>query len=570
MSRAFVAILVLLAACGAPPASERAPASSPSTLLSAPEAASPTQEPASPTAGLWVPATEETIGQTVDWTNKVELADITGDGLVDALFANGGNYESPGEPVPSRVFVNTAPGSPFRDATAEVFGDLRMLARVIKARDINADGIVDILVGTTFSTQSQLLLGRGDGAFENVTASSFPDMPLSVGDLEVGDVDGDGDLDVILADWGEGSPMQNAGGRVRLWANDGSGLFSDVTDARMPSTLVGFSWDLELIDVDNDWDLDIATSCKVCDTSLLYMNDGAGRFADETSARMPAFGNNYEFEPIDIEADGDLDLVTINDGLELAEHLFANDGAGRFTDATDELWPVAANAGEDDNVVVVLDMESDGDADFVVGSLSGADRLLVNDGSGHLTLVTDAFAAPHSAGTLGMAAADLDADGRLDFVEAQGENPEAEDERVYLGSAIAPDDAPPVIATDLGPAVAGAVTIHARVHDNAGPNTHAVRSVELRWTDESGAASRAPMQWYGEHLWRLAVELPSTSGAVQLCAIDAADNESCFAPQAAPAAAAARLIRRGRAGARRGARRGREAAAGRDRARAPR
>ena len=531
MSRAFVAIFLLLAACGSPPASESAPAASVSAVASAPAAeASPTEAPASATAGLWIPATEETIGQTADWTNKVELADITGDGLVDVLFANGGDYETPGDPVQSRVFVNTGPGAPFRDATADVFGDLRMLARVIKARDVNADGVTDLLVGTTFGTQSQLLFGRGDGAFENVTVSNLPEMPLSVGDLEVGDVDADGDLDVVLADWGDGSPMQNAGGRVHLWANDGSGVFSDVTDASMPSTPVGFSWDLELMDVDNDWDLDVATSCKICATSLLYLNDGAGRFTDETDARMPAFANNYEFEPIDIEADGDLDLVTINDGPDLAEHLFVNDGAGSFTDATDELWPGTANVGEDDNVVVVLDVESDGDADFVVGSLSGADRLLVNDGSSHLTLVTDAFAAPHSGGTLGMAAADLDADGRLDIVEAQGEDPAAEDERVYVGSAIAPDTVPPVIATDLDPAATGAVAIHARVHDNAGPNAHAVRSVELRWTDGSGAAQSAGLQWYGEHLWRLSLELPSGAAAVQLCAIDAAGNEGCVPP----------------------------------------
>ena len=46
----------------------------------------------------------------------------------------------------------------------------------------------------------------------------------------------------------------------------------------MPPNRIRFSWELELVDVDNDWDLDLAVSCKVCATSVLYQNDGRGRF----------------------------------------------------------------------------------------------------------------------------------------------------------------------------------------------------------------------------------------------------------------------------------------------------
>jgi hypothetical protein len=56
------------------------------------------------------------------------------------------------------------------------------------------------------------------------------------------------------------------------------------------------------------------------------------------------------------------------------EHVFRNDGKGRFRDATDNWWPDTANVGEDDNVAAFLDVDSDGDADFVIGSLSGPDR----------------------------------------------------------------------------------------------------------------------------------------------------------------------------------------------------
>src|SRR3712207_5742985 len=59
-------------------------------------------------ASVWEDATRTTIGVTKEstWTNKVELADINGDGLVDVLFANGGGYDSPGSPTFSQVFLN--------------------------------------------------------------------------------------------------------------------------------------------------------------------------------------------------------------------------------------------------------------------------------------------------------------------------------------------------------------------------------------------------------------------------------------------------------------------------------
>lgn len=197
---------------------------------------------------LWSDATEQTIGTTADWTNKVELADINGDGLVDILFANGGDYETPGEPVVSRVFLNQGPDQPFADVSETVFGSEGRLARVIKVCELSGDGQPDIVMGTTYQTQSQLFLNDGAGAFKNVTASHLPAIDASIGDLECGDADGDGDLDLALADWGPGSPMSNEGGRTMLWLNDGEGRFSDLTAERMPNVLVRFSWDLEWVD----------------------------------------------------------------------------------------------------------------------------------------------------------------------------------------------------------------------------------------------------------------------------------------------------------------------------------
>jgi hypothetical protein len=485
-------------------------------------------------ASLWEDATRTTIGETTgrSWTNKVELADINADGLVDVLFANGGDYEYAGEPAYSQVFLNQGPDQKFEEATRQVFGPTPMLARVIKVGDVNADGSPDILVGTTFETQSQLYLGDNQGNFTNVTKTHLPQIKASIGDLEFGDVDGDRDLDVVLADWGPESPMYSEGGRTMLWLNDGTGHFSNATGGRMPDVLVQFSWELEFVDVDNDYDLDVMVSCKVCDGSFLFENDGTGAFTDVTTKqRLPQFFNNYDFEAMDVNCDEYLDVVTINDGPSYQEHIFLNDRKGGFRNKTARLWPDSENPYDrDDNMAAFFDFDSDGDADLLIGALDDPDRLLLNDGSGKLELVNRTKPVlDDTPGTLGIAVADLNGDRKLDVVQSQGEG--AWPEKVYLGDEIRPDTAPPMITEveKIGASEADRpMEIRARVHDNKSPTKpHDWRSVELRWTAD-GQTQQTPMQWYGEYLWRGAIDEPPRGDfSYRVCATDAAGNEAC-------------------------------------------
>ena len=124
------------------------------------------------------------------------------------------------------------------------------------------------------------------------------------------------------------------------------------------------------------------------------------------------------------------------------------------------------------------------------------------------------FGGSRTPGTLGIAVSDLNGDDKLDVVQAQGEV--ASDERVYLGDAIEPDTAPPVISgvVDLNG------WIHARVHDNKSPTA----PQDWQQVFVTGQGSEVEMQWYGEYLWR--AQIPA-AGEYQVCAIDTAGNESC-------------------------------------------
>jgi hypothetical protein len=512
---------------------------------------------------LWEDVTESTIGVNSYWTNMVELADVNEDGLVDVLSAIGAGNDDPQPPEFSRIYLNQGPRKQFREATEEIFGPRPLgIARVIKVRDVNDDGHADIIVGLTFETESRLFLGRGQGQFFDATETHFPRIKASVDDLELGDMDGDGDLDIVLCVWGSGNPKTNEGGRTRLWLNDGEGRFTDATETHMPERRIKFPWELELVDIDNDYDLDVLVAPWKDQTSYLFENDGHGKLADVTEGRLPLSANNFDFEAMDLTGDGYLDLITINTG-ELLEgpqeprrnQILVNDRRGGFVDASPELWPDEENSAYDDNTSIFLDYDSDGDADVLIAALTGPDRLLINDATGRLKEAPGVF--PNQGiklppqiypviwngkalfgCTLYISLADLDGDKKLDAAFAQGETRNlipfgGFEDKIYFGSGIAPDTAPPIISLveKLEPS-AGLRRVRARVHDNKSPTMpHDWSSVAVRWS-EGDTSGEEPMRWYGEYLW--SGKIPDAAGGkmtYQVCATDAAGNSACSRPE---------------------------------------
>ena len=113
-----------------------------------------------------------------------------------------------------------------------------------------------------------------------------------------------------------------------------------------------------------------------------------------------------------------------------------------------------------------------------------------------------------------MALADLDGDGRLDVVQAQGEDPKAVEERVFFGVGLKPDTAPPsitMVSCRRRRAPDADFTVRARVHDRKSPSLDLrMEAVVVEWTICARRQSEPrTMKWYGEYLWRRRCRRPS-------------------------------------------------------------
>jgi hypothetical protein len=158
--------------------------------------------------------------------------------------------------------------------------------------------------------------------FEDVTSASGLDMmqvsgrtpstqllEVKGGGLALIDYDNDGDLDVFVPN-GAYLDSPNAGPGCRMFENDGSGKFRDVTSA-LGLGFRGFGMGVAVGDVDADGFDDIYVAAFGPD--VLLKNEGGRRFVDGTAAAGlgdPRWSTAAAFG--DVDGDGDLDLYVVN------------------------------------------------------------------------------------------------------------------------------------------------------------------------------------------------------------------------------------------------------------------
>ena len=347
-------------------------------------------------ARLSVPATGKT-GFTlltrevtgIQWTNRlsarrvserqnlmngagVALGDFDGDGLCDiylcnkeganALYRNLGNWKFEDVAVIAGVTCTN------QSSTGAVFADL------------NGDGKLDLLVNS-FAGPNACFLNQGNGHFQNITETAGLISKGGTTSLALGDVDGDGDLELYVAYFGieailrDGRPyavsMANGtpvvGGRYSkrlkivngkiyeygepdiLYLNDGRAHFSPVQwenafrdeDGQPASPPLDLGLAVQIRDVNGDGTPDIYVCNDFQTPDRLWLNDGTGHFK---AIARPALRNmsyaSMGVDFADIDRDGQLDFITVE--------MLSRDAAHRLRQSS-PMGPKARLAGRIDD-----------------------------------------------------------------------------------------------------------------------------------------------------------------------------------------------------------------------------
>ena len=263
-----------------------------------------------------------------------------------------------------------------------------------------------------------LLLALAAGARTGPHLPSFDrSVPLeekaeTTANASLGDLDGDGDLDLVLAK-GRHWPLVEL-----VLLNDGKGGFNQRHNL---SDKADRTYTAALADLDGDGDLDLVVGNDAPDEKVVYFNDGKGRFSFAGTfgeARWPT----RNVTVIDLNQDDRPDIVVANRGgpqNRSSNYICMNDGRGRFP-------ACRVLSSESATTIAAGDLNGDKLPDLVVPHRDGGQSyLFINNGQGD---GKGGFAAKHPFGpaksaTRAIALGDLNGDGRLDLVigdEASG------------------------------------------------------------------------------------------------------------------------------------------------------
>lgn len=239
--------------------------------------------------------------------------------------------------------------------------------------DVNSDGMDDIFLAGTKRVANQIFVQTAEGGFTEVVQPIFRrDSTFEDVDALLFDADQDHDKDLLLIAGGNEFSGKSKYRRPRLHLNDGKGNFSDSN--LLPEIYLNGSC-ANLADVDNDGDMDIFIGARSVPwhygfkpDSYILLNDGNGKFNDATSTIAPElqkFAMVKKATWADIEGDGDPDLIIASEWNPVI--IFLND-KGRL-----RRMPLQGSGLEQSagwwNVIEPVDIDGDGDTDFVAGNL---------------------------------------------------------------------------------------------------------------------------------------------------------------------------------------------------------
>jgi len=309
----------------------------------------------------------------------------------------------------------------------------------IAAGDFNRDGLDDLFILGGGSEPDQLLIASmTDGVFSYTDQAAVWGVDLvhvGVG-VSVADYDNDGYLDLYVTSHGPGTGPQR--GRHLLYRNSGPDdlrqfAFAEVASAAgVDSTtdvrIDGFSSSWGDIDLDGDLDLIVTGWVAASGGNRLFQNNSDGTFTDITADALPAGIMDVRgFTPRFIDVTGDTFpeiLIAADYGTSV---LYLNDGTGRYTDVTG-----ASNTSHETNGMgaTTADFNNDGRADWYATSIlntattQDGNKLYLNqgttDGVPVFTETSVAAGVDDGGWGWGAGAGDIDLDGDVDILETNG------------------------------------------------------------------------------------------------------------------------------------------------------
>ncbi|MBD1208387.1 MAG: VCBS repeat-containing protein [Ignavibacteria bacterium] len=259
----------------------------------------------------------------------------------------------------------------------------------ITSADFDGDGDLDVAIANFGSANTSILLNTGAGAFAGAVNYGVGSQPYSV---ISGDFDNDGDLDVATAN--------NGIDNVSVLLNTGAGAFAAAVNYGVGSQPRAITSG----DFDGDGDLDLAVANLNGNTISILLNNGNGTFAP--AANYAGGSQPRAITSGDFDGDGDLDLAVPN-FLGNNVDIFLNTGSGTF------VLTASYAVGTAPAAITGGDFDGDGDLDLAVANgNSNNTSILLNTGSGIFAAAVN-YAV--GVGPRGITSGDVDGDGDLDL-----------------------------------------------------------------------------------------------------------------------------------------------------------
>ncbi len=317
-------------------------------------------------------------------TTNVVAADVTGDGKPDLISANNNNSN-----LELNILVNKGNGI---YGTRKIYNFAGKGVDMIAVGDVNGDGKLDVVAAGSSDGKIHVMLNGGAGVFNSITSY---DGDGTIFSIILANIDGGTDLEIITGNH-QYDPVGNS---YSVYFNNGSGDFSSRTDyvtGDYPSTI-------QAANVDGDTDIDLIFGYEYGTKISVAKNNGNGTFSSLND--FTGGTELYTIKAVNINADSFIDIVASDLGANYPQ-IFTNNGTGSFTASN------GPNFGASQLDILTSDVDADGKQDLIAGT-SG---ISVAKGNGNGTFAASTTYTGIMDPSYWGSTADVDSDGDQDAI----------------------------------------------------------------------------------------------------------------------------------------------------------